>query len=115
MGGIVLAETDDVLARPDDRCAALHAVGGIGQPRLGVLRQVMGGQLGGKASAELGRVSPGFGTGIDQSEHVRGQTQAVMQVRVAGQIEDRSAAVHPQPRRTRLDRVGTEPQPTTTP
>jgi len=34
-----------------------------------------------------------------------------MQVRVASQIEDRAAALGPQPRRTRLDRVGAEPQP----
>src|SRR4029077_11740694 len=48
---IVLAKTDDVFYRPHDRRVALHAVGRIRQPCLGVLCQVVRGELGRKARA----------------------------------------------------------------
>ena len=108
MGRVVLAKAEDILPGPDNRRVTLHPVSGIGEARFGILRQVVGGQLRGKSRAQRGGMPPRMRTGRDQLQHVRRQTRAVMEMRIASKIEDRPGALAPQPRRTRFDRVGTE-------
>src|SRR3989442_5754322 len=64
-----------------------------------------------KAAAQIGGVAPGRRPGVEQAQHVRRQTQAVMQMRIAGQVEHRAPAVGAEPGWARLDRVAAQPQP----
>ncbi len=85
---------------------ARNAVGRIGEAGLGILGEVVALQFRGEAPAEVGRVTPGVRTGIDQAQHVGRQPQTVMQVRVPCQVEHRTAAVGTQARRAGIDRIG---------
>ena len=65
------------------------AVSRVGEPRLGILVEVVTRELVGETTTELCRVPPGIGPRIEESEHVRRKTKPFMKVGVPAKVEDR--------------------------